>query len=143
MKNKILAIVTLAATVVVTSCQTTPYQGQARDTKKKPQESGVISLKENFRDEDRQKADEKMKSNCNPLTARIVEEGEIVIGQKVDTGSSETKRDDSRTDVGSLFGIPLTSGKAGGKDVNSSSTTTALREWQISYVCDTKKGKLK
>ena len=141
MKTKNLLLATFATLGLLTSCQTVPYQGQARETKKKPQESGIITLKENFRDEDRQKAEEKMKTNCSPLMFRIVEEGEIVVGQKIDTGTSETKRDDTRSEVGSLFGIPVIAGENGGKDMNSSSTTTNLREWQISYVCDSKKSK--
>lgn len=122
-------------------CQTVPYQGQARETKKRPQEGGMISLKENYRPEDRQKADEKMKLNCQPLPFRVLEEGEVVVGQKVETDSRDTKRDDTRSEVGNLFGIPVISGEAGGKDSKSSSTTTALREWQITYQCENKKAK--
>ena len=138
-KNRVVIashLIIIGSLVLLSGCQTVPYQGQARETKKKPQEGGVISLKENFRDEDRQKADEKMTKNCYPKSVKIVEEGKVVVGQKVDTGSTDTRRDDSRKTVGSLFGMPLVSGEAAGTNTQSSSTTTALKEWQIAYACD-------
>ena len=133
MKQTMICISLLSLFAV--GCQTMPYQGQARETKKRPQEGGVISLKENHRAEDRQVADDKMKANCQPLSVKILEEGEIVVGQKTETDSRDTRRDDSRAEVGTLFGLPVMAGEAGGKDTKSSATTTALREWQISYQC--------
>jgi hypothetical protein len=134
-----LKLVAGAFLLCLSACQTMPYQGQAREVKKKPKESGVISLKENFRDEDRAIAEMKMNNNCAPNAVRILEEGEAVVGQKVLTDSRDTHRDNSQAQVGSLFGVPVMSGDAGGKDSSSSSTTVALKEWQISYQCDTAK----
>lgn len=135
MINKTISSLSLLSLLLVAGCQTVPYQGQARETKKRAQEGGTISLKENYRAEDRQVADEKMKANCAPLNFKVLEEGEIVVGQKTQTDSRDTKRDDTRGEVGSLFGIPVIAGEAGGKDSQSSSLTTALKEWQISYQC--------
>jgi hypothetical protein len=146
MQKKVQRLIPLAVGLAVLSfvvgCQTVPYKGQARETKRKPQEGGIISLKENFRPEDREVADEKMKSNCQPLPFRVLEEGEIVVGQKVQTDAHATKRDDSREKIGSLFGVPVVSGQNAGVDSSGSSTTTAIHEWQISYQCgDAKKAK--
>ena len=127
-----LTLVTLAG------CQTVPYVGQAREVKRKPQTEGIIALNPNHRDEDRAKADEKMKSNCSPYPVKILEEGEVVVGQEVKSTANETDRQSSKTKIGSLFGVPLVSGTDAGKDTSSSSTTTSLKEWQISYSCEQK-----
>ena len=123
----------------LSGCQTVPYQGQARDVKKKPQEEGVIAIPSEFRDEDRAKADQKMAANCAPGAFKVMEEGEVAVGQKTESNTSESDRASSQTKVGSLFGIPLVSGQAAGKDSQSSQTTTQLKEWQISYKCDSGK----
>lgn len=128
-----LALVGMAALV---GCQTLPYQGEARNVKRKPQESGIIALKENHRPEDRQKADEYMKNNCAPYPFKVVEEGEAVIGQATTSNERQNNRKASETQVGSLFGIPVISGDQGGKDTQTSSTVTQLREWQIQYSCE-------
>ncbi len=135
MINKTMCSLGVLSLLMVAGCQTVPYKGQARETKKRAQEGGTISLKENYRDEDRQVADEKMKANCAPLSFKVLEEGEIVVGQTTKTDSRDTKRDDTRGEVGSLFGIPVIAGEAGGKDSQSSSTTMAVKEWQITYQC--------
>jgi hypothetical protein len=123
----------------LTGCQTIPYQGQARDVKRKPQAEGIVSVPLNPRMEDRARADERMKSNCAPYPVTIREEGEVVVGQEVKASSSEADRRSTEQQVGSLFGLPVTTGQAGGKDVQSSSVTTAVKEWQISYSCVAKK----
>ncbi|MGE0763135.1 MAG: hypothetical protein AB7N80_07655 [Bdellovibrionales bacterium] len=128
----------IVITLALTACQTVPYEGQAREVKRKPQQEGVIALETNHRSEDRAKADEKMKSNCAPYPVNILEEGEVVTGQATTTNASETNRASSQKKVGSLFGIPVTTGQASGTDTSTSSTTTALKEWQISYTCDKK-----
>ena len=104
--------------------------------KRKPQENGIIALKQNYRPEDRQKADEHMKTNCAPYPFKVVEEGEAVIGQSTTSNARESDRKSTETQVGSLFGVPLMSGDAGGKDTQSSSTVTQLKEWQIQYECE-------
>ncbi len=127
---------TLGSVMLLAACQTVPYQGEARNVKRKPQENGVIALKENYRPEDRQKADEYMKSNCAPYPFKVSEEGEAVIGQATTSNERQNNRKSTETQVGALFGIPLMSGDQGGKDTQSSSTVTQLREWQIQYNCE-------
>jgi hypothetical protein len=132
---KQLLLIALAAASVVTGCQTVPYQGEARDVKRRPQEGGVVAIARKFRPEDRTRADESMRTNCSPLTFKIVEEGEVVTGQEVTANTRETNRANSEQQVGSLWGIPITSGDKGGKDAQTSSVTKDLKEWQISYAC--------
>lgn len=121
-------------------CQTIPYQGQARNVVVKPQKEGVISIPMDARDEDRAKADSIMLRNCQPLRPEILQEGEVAVGTKTDSNGRETDRASSEHKVGSLFGIPITSGEAAGKNSSSSSTVTQVKEWHISYRCSSKKG---
>lgn len=125
----------LGLVILFTGCQTMPYQGVARDIKRKPSVEGVVAIPLNFRDEDRSKAEQKMASNCGAGQYKVLEEGEVAIGQKTDSSGKETDRKSTQTQVGSLFGIPLTSGDAGGKNSESSQTTTQIKEWQIAYKC--------
>lgn len=125
-----------AALIGMTGCQTVPYQGQARNVKKKPQSNGVIAIDTNYRPEDRTKADQYMKENCAPMGVKVLEEGEVVVGQQTTSNNRETERDSTEHKVGNLWGIPLMSGEKGGKDTSSSATTTNLKEWQISYECE-------
>ncbi len=130
-----LTVFVLGVAVILTGCQTVPYQGQARDIKRRPQSDGVIGIPLNFRDEDRAKAETKMKGNCNPSAYQVLEEGEVVVGQETKTSGKETDRASSERKVGSLFGVPLMSGEASGKNTESSQVTTSVKEWQISYKC--------
>ena len=118
-------------------CQTMPYQGQAHDVKRKPQLEGIVAIPVDPRPEDRAKADEHMKSNCGAMAVKVLEEGEVVVGQETQTSGNETNRESSRYKAGSLFGMPVMGGSAGGKDTNSNTVTKAVKEWQISYQCDT------
>jgi hypothetical protein len=122
----------------ITGCQTVPYQGQARDVKRKPQTEGVVAIAVNHRDEDRQKADEKMKSNCAPYPVQVLEEGEVAVGETTTTDGKETERKSTERSMGSFLGMDLKSGEAAGKNVSSSSTTTKVKEWQIAYKCEHK-----
>lgn len=125
----------LIGLLILTGCQTV-YVPQARDVKRKPQAGGIIALKTEHRDEDRQKAEMMMQSNCKPKRFTILEEGEVITGQETKTSGNETNRDDNRHPAGSLFGIPVMAGQAGGKETQSSAVTTQLKEWQISYSCE-------
>lgn len=116
-------------------CQTLPYQGQARDVKRRPGDGGVIAMKVDHRPEDRAVADQKMRANCGNLDLKIESEEEVTIGQKVEGNSRDTNRESNKQQVGSLFGIPVLSGEEGGVDKRTSSTTTQLKEWQIVYKC--------
>jgi hypothetical protein len=129
-------VVTLALCLNgLVACQTVPYQGQARDVSRKPQEEGTVAIPLNYRDEDRQKAEMKMSQNCTPSPVKILEEGEIAVGQETKSSGRETDRKDSQVKVGQLFGIPITSGEAGGKNTETAQVVTSIKEWQIKYRC--------
>ena len=121
--------------IFLSSCQTVPYEGQAHDVKKKPQEEGVVAIPVQHRDEDRNKAIQKMQANCGANDYKIIEEGEVAVGQEVKSSGKETNRDSTKAKVGSLWGIPLMSGEEGGKNTEGTQITTAIKEWQISYKC--------
>jgi hypothetical protein len=119
-------------------CQSMPYQPYARDVKRKPQQGGVIALKTEHRDEDRAKAQNIMTSNCGAGYFKILEEGEVVVGEKTSARSDQTyNRGTSPGQVGSLFGVPVMAGQDPSTQANAESSTTQLREWQISYECAT------
>lgn len=124
-----------ACLFIFSGCQTVPYQGQAHDVKKRPQEEGVVGIPLPSRDEDRAKATERMQANCTPGQYKVIEEGEVAIGQEVKSSSQEDNRSNTQRQAGTLFGIPVMTGAAGGKDTSSSSVTTSVKEWQISYKC--------
>ncbi len=126
-----IAILALAA------CQTMPYQPYARDVKRKPNQSGVIALKTEHQEEDRQKAMAMMNSNCQPLPAKIVEEGEVAVGQESTSNSNTSKTDGhSSQQVGNFFGIPVMStGSKPTESTNSTISTKTIKEWQINYEC--------
>lgn len=124
---------------IMTGCQTVPYQGQARDVKRKPGVEGIISVPLDPKPEDRARADEKMRSNCGQMAVKVLEEGEVVVGQETQTSGRETDRQSSEHKVGSLFGVPVMSGDAGGKDTSTSTLTKSVKEWQIAYKCESGK----
>ena len=141
--KKIITLLVLAA--AITSCQTMPYQPYARDVKKKPQANGVIALKLDHRDEDRAKADNMMKMNCGQAPVKVLEEGEVIIGQESTTNANTAHHKGEESEqVGSFFGLPV---MAGGKDPSQSTTakvsTTSVKEWQINYECVGKKSVVK
>lgn len=141
MRNLLQLAALAAAAVLFVSCQTVPYQGQAREVKRKPSEGGVIALTVDHRPEDRMVADQKMKSNCSDSTVKITEEGEVSVGQKTTSNSSDTYRPNQQKKVGTLFGMPLVSGAQAGTDTSASATTMDIKEWQISYECLSSKKK--
>lgn len=138
MKTLIFFVIGLA---FLSGCQTVPYQGQARDVKLKPQKEGIISIPVEFRDEDKAKAQLKMKQNCAPFDAQVLEEGEVAVGEKTDSTGTENKRESSEYKMGSFLGVPVMGGNPGGTDLAGSTTKTAIKEWQISYKCDPKTAK--
>ncbi|MGE3756124.1 MAG: hypothetical protein AB7H97_00115 [Pseudobdellovibrionaceae bacterium] len=132
---KLLRMITIAGLCFATACQTIPYQGQARETKKRPGVNGVLALPNNPRAEDRTKAEQTMRSNCAPRSYKVVEEGEIVVGQNTVSDSSATNREKNEHQVGKLFGVPVVAGDAGGTDTSVRTKTEAIKEWQIAYEC--------
>jgi hypothetical protein len=131
---KIKFVVALSL-LMMAGCQTV-YTPKAREVKKKPKSSGVIAMPTNYRPEDKDKADYYMKQNCGPFAVNITDEGEAVVGQSTKNTASATNREDSRGQVGNLFGIPVMSGTGSGVDSQSSSITEQIKEWQITYVCE-------
>lgn len=133
--SRLLLIAAAGSLTLLTGCQTMPYKGQAHDVKRRPQEEGVIGIPLNFRDEDRAVAEQKMKSNCSGMAFKIVEEGEVAIGQETKSTGRETDRKSTEHKMGSFLGMPVMSGEAGGKNTESSQVVTSVKEWQISYRC--------
>lgn len=118
------------------ACQTLPYQPYARNVKKKPDEGGVIALRAEYRDEDLNKAKSMMASNCVSSNFKIIEEGEVIVGEKMDTQTDQSYNHGSPDrQVGSLFGVPVVSGQSPSSQARAETTRTQLREWQISYEC--------
>lgn len=136
MKTSILFLFAIA-TLAITGCQTLPYQPYARTVKSKPQEGGVIALKINHRDEDSAKAQELMAKNCGANQVKVLEEGEVVVGEQTSTtGNTSHERGSAGHQVGSFFGMPVVSGGRDASDsTNSVASTSAIKEWQISYEC--------
>ena len=126
-----LFIVSLGITVLPGCAGMFKYQPYARAVSRQPGQGGVIALRSNHRQEDRDLAKTKMAQNCGGQKVAILNEGEIVIGSTTQS-RSEAHRGNKRQ-VGSLFGTPVTSGHDG--EVNTSSETVQKKEWQIKYSC--------
>lgn len=134
--STVLSFLTLSGLLFgMSGCQTLQYQGQARDVKRRPNDGGIVAMRVNFNELDRAVAEQKMRANCSSSEVKIESEEEVVVGQKTEANSRDTNREANQKQVGSLFGLPLVSGDAGGKDTSVSSTTTQMKEWQIAYKC--------
>jgi hypothetical protein len=118
-------------------CQTIPYQPYARDVKKKPQQGGVIALKTEHREEDKSKANQMMQMNCGANKVKVLEEGEVVIGQETSAKSDTTNHEAKKpTEMGSFLGMKMLSGgNEAGSTQNATTSTTNIKEWQIQYEC--------
>ncbi|MGZ3693966.1 MAG: hypothetical protein ACXWQO_07175 [Bdellovibrionota bacterium] len=132
MKN-IFVLSALVIATVISGCAYVPY---ARESKKKPREGGIISLKTEHRDEDRIKADSMMASNCGSGWApRVTEEGEVAVGTR--TSGQASRGRDQEASSGFKIGAFSLGGNPGTTDsTNTVSETSTLREWQIVYVCE-------
>lgn len=130
-----LILVSLAA--ALTACQAMPYQPYARDVKKKPGTGGIIALKPEHRDEDTMKAQQMMAANCGTHPVKVVEEGEVAVGQEVKSNADTTHNAGTNSQpMGTFFGLPVTSvGTAPSNSTSGTSVTTAVKEWQINYEC--------
>ena len=129
-------IIGFALLFVITSCATGPYQPYAREIKKKPGVEGVISLKPSYVPEDRTYADTIMNKNCGTKPVNVIEEGEVGVGTA--TTSNSAARDDKETNGFNVGGFKyLTGGTTDVKNTATSSHTTTVKEWQISYNCVT------
>lgn len=122
----------------LTACQTMPYQPYAREVKRMPGGGGEIALKIEHRDEDRAKAQMMMTSNCGSAPLKVLEEGEVVVGQTTNsTAHNAYDAGAQGTQVGTFLGMPVTSGgRDASTNTSASATTTALKEWNIKYECE-------
>lgn len=123
--------------LLLAGCQTLPYQPYAREVKRLPGNGGEIALKTEHRDEDRAKAQTMMTSNCGSAPLKIVEEGEVVVGQTTNANATQTHDAGApTTNLGTFLGMPVTSGgREASNNTATSATTTALKEWNIKYEC--------
>lgn len=130
-------LIVISAILLVAGCAAIPYQPYAREVKRKPTEGGVIALRSEHRAEDRQKADMLMMSNCGESKiAKVMEEGETIIGEKTNTSSNKTNRDQYESGF-SIGGISFSNGNTvPGENTNSVSETSQLKEWRIIYNCE-------
>jgi hypothetical protein len=137
--TKLMRFAVLLPLLALGACQTVPYQPYAREVKKKPGTGGLIALKTEHRDEDRAKAQSMMESNCGSKAVKITEEGEVVVGTSTTSNAKETNQAGTQgSQVGSFFGMPITSGASDpSKNTSTSATTTAVKEWNIAYDCGT------
>ncbi|MCO5144195.1 MAG: hypothetical protein M9962_13990 [Oligoflexia bacterium] len=136
MKN--LSAAALCLALILNGCAYVPY---ARESKKKPREGGVISLKSDHRPEDQQKAQAMMAANCgNDRMVKILEEGEVVVGERSNTNSNSSNR---MQDSGGfrLGGLRIGGSQQPGMNTNSVSQTEQIREWQIAYTCESMRKK--
>ncbi len=122
-------------TLIQIGCQSLPYQPYARDVKKRTDSGGVIALRTEHREEDLAKAKGMMERNCSGTDVRILEEGEVVVGEKTNSRSDQNSYPNSAYATSpsgfvSGFGTTHTSNTQSGE-----STTTQLKEWQITYEC--------
>lgn len=128
-------IIGLFVSLSVVGCATLPYEPYAREVKKKPREGGLIALHTQYKPEDRQRAETLMASNCgSEATAQVAEEGEVVVGEKTNSTSNSHKTQESDSFF-SLNSMSFKQGTRPGENVNTSSETVQMKEWQISYNC--------
>jgi hypothetical protein len=133
-KNYFLVVSGLTV-LFLAGCQTMPYQGKARDVKRRQGQGGVIAMSLDPRPEDRQVAEQKMQSTCGNIPYQVLEEGEVAIGTKSVQNDRATLRDDTRKKQGKFLGMDLVTGEAGGVNTTTESTTETVKEWQITYEC--------
>ena len=132
-----LVVSSACAILAIAGCQTMPYQPYAREVKRQPGNGGEIALKQEHRDEDRLKAQSMMTTNCGSTAVKVLEEGEVVVGQTTNSNAAETHQNGQQgQQVGTLFGMPITSGaQQASNNTATTATTTALKEWNIKYEC--------
>ena len=133
MLTKLLLVPLFAIILFSVSCATLPYEPYAREVKKRPSDGGTIALNGVHRPEDRARAEMLMKSNCGTSETKVVEEGEVVVGEKTDATAhkSASTYNDNAFKIGAMsFGNSRPSDKT-----DTTTHTTQLKEWHISYQC--------
>jgi len=126
----------LGFSLLALACVGCAYVPYAREAKKKPREGGVIALRTDHRPEDRQKADTLMAMNCAGANVKVLEEGEVVVGER--SSSSSQKTNDTAHGGGWNLGSGFRLGGSNqpSENTNTTTETTQVKEWQISYVCE-------
>lgn len=132
--RKCVVLTVLVAITYMVGCAMVPF---AREVKKKPTEGGVIALRLQHSPEDRAKADALMRSNCGSAEAQVMEEGEVVVGQKTNTVANSSFQAGSE---GTQHGVFTFGGSDPGVATNSSQETSQVKEWQITYKCSGRTG---
>lgn len=130
MKKLTTLLASTALVLLLARCATLPYQPQAREVKKRPTAGGTIALGTTYRLEDRAHADVMMKSNCGNQDVRVMEEGEVVVGERADATTDKNAR--TTTNAFTIGGLTF------GNDRPAEKTTThtvQLKEWHITYDC--------
>lgn len=120
----------LSALLLLARCATPSYQPQAREVKRRPTQGGTIALGSSYRPEDRVHAEIVMKSNCGNQDVKIVEEGEVIVGEQTQATTDKNAR--VTTHAFTIGGLPF------GNDKPAERTTTQtvqIKEWHISYDC--------
>ncbi len=123
-----------ASVLLLTACETVPYQGSARDVRRKPGVSGTIAVPLNPQQVDRDRATEHMISNCGNGNYKIIEEGEVVVGETTQS-DQRNYRDNYQQPTSSYGGMPVYSVDAGGIDTHATQIRTQMKEWQLGYEC--------
>ncbi len=129
MIRKCLVVTVTVGSLWMAGCAIVPY---AREVKKKPSEGGLIALEVLHSEEDRAQADTLMHNNCGSKPVKILEEGEAVVGQRTQTNANASHRAGLE---GKKFGNFMIGGSDPSTEVSSSSVTSEVKEWQISYQC--------
>lgn len=121
----------VATLAFITGCAIVPY---AREVKKKPTEGGVVAMRTHHTPEDRAKAESMIASNCGANNYKILEEGEVVVGEK--THSTSNKSTDTSNSQPLRWGSLTFGSSTPTENTNTSSETVQIKEWQISYQCN-------
>jgi hypothetical protein len=108
------------------------YKPSARQVSKSLA-GGVISLKIEHQEEDKNLAEKMMNSHCSTGKFSIVSEGEVVVGSM--TNQLTTVEAANKKKKKGLFGMTYTEGHDGA--LQSSSETIQKKEWHITYSCKT------
>lgn len=130
--RKLIGLPLVTAMAYLVGCAIVPY---AREVKKKPSSGGVIALRTTHSPEDRAKADTLMRSNCGSAEVKVLEEGEVVVGEKTNSTANSNYH---AGNPGTQKGIFTFGASNPGYDTNTSQETVKLTEWQIQYECHSK-----
>jgi hypothetical protein len=107
-----------------------PIPPYAREAKRKPQAGGIIALHQSPTVDDRKLADTMMTSNCGTVAVKVLEEGEVDIGERTQGTAQKLKGEEGKSFLGI---IPIKAEKP--PETKTDSTMLRVKEWQIVYEC--------